>query len=101
MRSYQKNPKKYFRGKSREFLAPVEKEVKVIDKKSRNIIDKKKADMLKFIDRVRLMSDTLSNFVDNQAGQIKNKSEDCIDKYLKCMKKLKPNRGIRNAILYI
>lgn len=82
-------------------MAPVEKEVKVIDKKSRNIIDKKKADMLKFIDRVRLMSDTLSNFVDNQAGQIKNKSEDCIDKYLKCMKKLKPNRGIRNAILYI
>lgn len=57
--------------------------------------------MLKFIDRVRLMSDTLSNFVDNQAGQIKNKSEDCIDKYLQCMKKLKPNRGIRNASLYI
>ena len=84
------------------FLVSMEKEEKVCDKKSREIIDTKITCKLKFTDSSRFMPNSLSNLVENLADEIyKSKCKDCADKCSECMAenwKMKYRQGATNGV---
>lgn len=79
----------YFRLNTKKHInlsAPIEKEIKVFEKNSRNIIDKKINCKLKFIESGRFISELLSNLDHNLAEKInEDKCKNCLDNCLKCM----------------
>ena len=67
-------------------LGTYRNKIKLNDKASGDIIEKKITYKLKHIESARFMPDTLSNIVDNLAeGDNKKQCKECIDKCLKCI----------------
>ena len=62
------------------FLVPIDREIKVYDKKGGEIIDKKIALKLKFIDIVKFIRDFLLHLFDNLVEEIsRNKCENSVE----------------------